>query len=678
MSDKPSFFSELKRRNVYKVGAMYAVAGWLLVQVVTQVFPLFHVADRIQQLIVIAIIACFPLALVLSWIYELTPQGIVKTDAVPMANSIAQHTGQQLNRAIIGVLLLAVLMLGVKLFWLGTPAASSVATSDSAGNKSIAVLPFENLSRDPDNAYFAVGIQDEILTRLAKIGALKVISRTSTSHYASSPNNLPEIARQLGVANILEGSVQRAGDAVHINVQLIHAATDDHLWADTYDRKLDNIFGVEGEVAGAIADALKTRLSGSEQQELARKPTQNVEAYDAYLRAVAMSTDYSESRHFLDVLADLSRQATTADPTFAEAWASLGNALTQIYFQHDHTDAARGAATQAIDRALQLQPDLPEAWIALGYFRYWGDLDFDGALAAYAKASEKLPNSGQIHEFVGLVKRRQGRYDESLAELRKAAQLDPRNSEIWANIGFSERGLRHYDAARVAFRTGLEAQPENLTIAASIAESFLAQGNVDQAKQALIHVPYDAAQNRVANAYQSLWFQQRDYASAIATLDRALQDAASLTKLDAALAYLRRGELYRCKGDAAAAKTDFMQARGMLDALRNAGDNGPILGGADAIAIAALGDSGAAQSAIQSTLDATAKDAFGGPVTRVQAAVVSMLLGDTKAAVAKLQASSQETNGITLGLLHQQCVWDSLRADAGFQALLRSDEAAAK
>src|SRR5579863_9033964 len=254
-----SFFKELRRRNVYKVGAMYAVAGWLVVQVATQVLPVFDVSALAQRIIVLIIVAGFPVALVLSWIYELTPQGIVKTDEVAADESITRHTGQKLNFVIIGVLGLAVLFLIVQRYVLPKSVDAGAAITD----KSVAVLPFANLSDDKANAYFAEGIQDEILTRLAKVGALKVISRTSTQHYASSPNNLPEIAKQLGVANILEGSVQKVGEAVHINVQLIRAATDDHLWAEIYNRKLDDIFGVEGEVAGAIAEQLNAKLSGA-------------------------------------------------------------------------------------------------------------------------------------------------------------------------------------------------------------------------------------------------------------------------------------------------------------------------------------------------------------------------------------------------------------------------------
>jgi len=314
-----SFFRELRRRNVYKAGAAYAVVGWLVVQIATQVLPLFDVSPLALRVIVLLIVAGFPIVLVLSWVYEVTPEGIVRTDEVKPDESIAHHTGRRLNAVIIGVLALAVLLLVAQRYMFPQHAAAPTA---AIADTSIAVLPFENLSEDKANAFFAQGIQDEILTRLAKIGALKVISRTSTQHYASSPDNLPEIARQLGVANILEGSVQKAGDAVHINVQLIRAATDEHLWAEVYNRKLNDIFSVEGEVAGAIADALNAKLSGAEKAAVTDKPTQNIAALEAYMRGRALDDSgygYAVARK----QADAYEEAVRLDPAFASAWAQL-------------------------------------------------------------------------------------------------------------------------------------------------------------------------------------------------------------------------------------------------------------------------------------------------------------------------------------------------------------------
>src|SRR5438094_1483830 len=284
-----NFFAELKRRNVYKVAVAYAVVAWLLIQAASIFFPAFDAPPWVMKIFIIVVIFGFPVALIFSWAFEITPEGIKLESEIEPNKSIARRTGRKIVAVTIA---LAVVAAGLFVYQLVrststvTPRQSEAATV--APNKSIAVLPFENLSRDPDNAYFATGIQDEILTRIAKIGALKVISRVSTKQYSSRPDNLSEIAHQLGVANILEGSVQRAADQVHVNVQLISAATDEHLWAESYDRKLENIFGVEAEVARAVAEALEANLTGAEQHALGQKLTNNPGAYDAYLRGLAL------------------------------------------------------------------------------------------------------------------------------------------------------------------------------------------------------------------------------------------------------------------------------------------------------------------------------------------------------------------------------------------------------
>src|SRR5712664_3699568 len=277
-----NFFAELKRRNVYKVAVAYAIVGWLLVQVATQVFPFFEVPNWAVRLVVLLIIVGFPIALVIAWALELTPEGLKRTEVADAAPGPRSR-----NRAWIYVVLIAA-ALSAGLFFLGRFTVSTKqSVSAEVSSKSIAVLPFDNLSRDPDNAYFASGIQDEIITRLAKIADLKVISRTSTQQYQSKPGNLSQIAKQLGVAHVLEGSVQKVGDQVRVNVQLIRADSDSHLWAETYDRKLTDIFGVESDVAKSIAQALQAKLSGHEEEAFGAKPTSNPEAYDAYLRGLA-------------------------------------------------------------------------------------------------------------------------------------------------------------------------------------------------------------------------------------------------------------------------------------------------------------------------------------------------------------------------------------------------------
>jgi TolB-like protein len=323
-----NIFTELKRRNVYRAAVAYGVVAWFLTQLTTQVLPLFEIPNSAMRFVVIALAVGFPIAMLLAWVYEFTPEGIVRTEDLrpAQARSIQRATGRILDFIIIGALLLVIAMLVVGRLPLYRQ------TGESISRKSIAVLPLENLSGDPDNAYFADGIQEEILTRLASIADLKVISRSSTQQYQSKPRNLREIAKQLGVANILEGSVQKAADQVRVNVQLVNAQTDSHLWADTYDRKLTDIFGVESEIAKGIAESLQAKLTGGEQRALAIKPTNNAEAYDAYLRGLAFEMRASTTPEELEKAVRFYERAVQLDPAFALAWARLSRLNAQMYF----------------------------------------------------------------------------------------------------------------------------------------------------------------------------------------------------------------------------------------------------------------------------------------------------------------------------------------------------------
>src|SRR5215471_4699878 len=326
--------------------------------------------------------------------------------------------------------------------------------------KSIAVLPFENLSDDKSNAYFAEGIQDEILTRLSKIAALKVISRTSTQKYKSAPDNLREVGQQLGVANLLEGSVQKAGNAVHINVQLIKAATDEHLWAESYDRELQNIFGVEGEVAGKIAEALDAKLSGAEEKALAVKPTSNVAAYDAYLQGRSIEATRFDIPGEQQVATDYAK-AVQLYPTFALAWARLAIVRSFLYFNTiDRETNSPAAIKEAVDRAMALQPESGEAWLALGVYRYQVLNDFPGALQAYAEAGKRLPNSADVFGNMAFVERRMGRWEEAVGDFRKATALDPRNLQLLIYTGETLGYLRNFAEAEEFVDRALQVAPD--------------------------------------------------------------------------------------------------------------------------------------------------------------------------------------------------------------------------
>src|SRR3989475_3900894 len=449
------FFGELKRRNVYKVAVAYAVVGWLLIQVATQVFPFLEIPNWAIRLVILLTALGFPVALIIAWAFELTPQGIKRTeiaDAMP-------ETARQKKHTWIYVVVIAGLF-SIGLFFLGRYSAGNKTASPAGiSNKSIAVLPFDNLSRDPDNAYFAEGVQDEILTRLAKVADLKVISRTSTQHFKSTPDNLPQIAKQLGVAHILEGSVQKASDQVRVNVQLINALTDAHLWADTYDRKLTDIFAVESEIAKTIAETLQARLSGSEKSSIAKEPTGNPEAYELYLRGKF----FAEKRSGADLhkAIEYLKQAIAKDPGYALAYAALADSYGILRFYGGASpDESIVPAAAAAKKALELDDSLAEAHASLGLIAT-EELEIHRAVSELERAVQLNPNYATAHHWLSLALTALGQSDWSVAELKRALELDPLSMVINADLSIGYLYARRYDEAEAQARKTLEIDPRS-------------------------------------------------------------------------------------------------------------------------------------------------------------------------------------------------------------------------
>jgi TolB-like protein/Flp pilus assembly protein TadD len=664
-----SFLRELKRRNVYKVGAMYAVGGWLLVQVATQVLPLFEVSALALRLIVLAVAAGFPIALVVSWVYEVTPQGIARTATIAPDESITQHTGQKLNYVIIATLAVAVIFLFVQHYLLPRRATDPAA---AVSEKSVAVLPFENLSDEKASAYFASGIQDEILTRLAKIGALKVISRTSTQHYASSPANLPEIARQLGVANILEGSVQKVGDAVHINVQLIRAATDDHLWAEVYNRKLDDIFGVEAEVAGAIADTLNAKLSGAEQAAVTKKPTENLAAYDAYLRARALSVagyDFATTRKVTAAYTE----AVRLDPDFAEAWANLARMAGYLYFNGVDPDVyTADFIKRATDNAVRLQPENVETLAAQGSYLYRIERDFPAAEQALRRIVERQPNFNDAWQFLGLVERRQGKWEQALAHFEEAVKLDPRNAGLFTTIGGETLlNMRRFAEAHDWLNRALAIAPGDGLALLYQAYTYQAEGRLPEAAAVVDSMPLAGmdAGLLVARVYQRLL--EHNYKAAIAEVEPALkQPEDTLNGFGPQLRALL-GRAQRWSGDEAVAMATFRRLRADIAPHASKVDDSfvPVT---LAIAQAYLGESAAAVQQAQRALALYANDANISPNAEAGLAEVLLVTGDRDGAIVRLRALlSEPTSIITPPLLRLDPTWDALHGDPRFESLLK-------
>jgi TolB-like protein/Flp pilus assembly protein TadD len=446
------FLTELKRRNVYKVAIAYAVVAWLLMQVASQIFPFFEIPNWAVRLVVLLLVIGFPVAMILAWAFELTPEGIKRAEDVDVSKSLTRKTGRKLDFFIIAVLLLVISIL---LFQRVHP---NVSTVSSSLDKSIAVLPFENLSRDPDNAYFAEGMQDEILARLSKIADLKVISRTSTQKYKSAPDNLREIAKQLGVSNILEGSVQKAADQVRVNVQLINALNDAHLWSDIYDRKLTDIFVVESDIAKAIADTLQAKLTGAEKQMIAAQPTSDTAAYELYLKGRSLwgkrgGDNLRQAIAFYE-------QAIAGDPNFAPAYAGLAEVYSVLpYYTATAPGEAFPKAKAAALKALQLDDKLAEAHTALAQVLY-RESDMAGSIAEFQRAVALNPNYATAHQLYGNHPLAAlGRFDEAIAEGKRAIELDPLSPIINSDLGETLYCARRYDEAIAQLRKAVEIDP---------------------------------------------------------------------------------------------------------------------------------------------------------------------------------------------------------------------------
>jgi TolB-like protein len=478
------FFAELKRRNVYKVAVAYAVVGWLLIQVATQVFPFFQIPDWGVRLIVLAIVIGFPIALVIAWAFEITSEGIKRTEA---ADPSVEHS---YGGPWIYVVLVSV-ALSLGLFFLGRYTARAPRQSEATivSQKSIAVLPFENLSEEKANAYFAEGVQDEILTRLSSVRDLKVISRTSTAKYQSKPDNLKKVANELGVATLLEGAVQKSGDKVRINVQLIDAHTDSHLWAKTYDRDFKDVFVVQSTVAQEIADTLQAKLSPSESQALSSVPTQDSQAYDLFLQgeyqlraaeAVPRIETYAQAEGFY-------RQAIGRDPKFAQAYAALAYcSLSSHWFRSRRTSEQLAEVKSLVDRALELTPDSPEAHFSMAIFHYWGHRQYEPALAELQRTLNLQPNHAKAQQTRSWIHRRQGKWEQSLSEAKLAQELDPRDGNIPANMALGFATLRQWDEAERYASRALAIEPDNFTaVAAQYAARLNGHGDIEGARRAL-------------------------------------------------------------------------------------------------------------------------------------------------------------------------------------------------
>ena len=530
-----SFFAELKRRNVYKVAVAYAVVGWVIAQIATQIFPFLEIPNWVVRLIIVLIAIGFPIALVIAWAFEATPEGIKRTE---VADTMPAMAGQR-KRVWIYVVAIGA-AISVALFFLGrytagsgTPRQSEVAT---VSGKSIAVLPFDNLSRDPDNAFFAEGVQDEILTRLAKVADLKVIARTSTQKFKSAPTDLREVAKQLDVTNILEGSVQKVNDQVRVNVQLINALTNAHLWAEIYDRKLTDIFAVESDIAKTIADQLQAKLTGSEKQMMAAQPTTDTTAYELYHKGRSLwgkrtGDNIPKAIAFFE-------QAIARDPNYALAYAGLASAyiLSPFYTGADRREAGSKAKEAAL-KALQLDPNLAEAHAALGKVLFFSEIDLAGATREYKRAIELKPNDADAHHwFSNDSLAALGQFDEAIVEGKRSVELDPLSIVINADLGETLFYARRFDESVAQLRKTLEIDPTSFYAHYNLGIALQAKGDLSGAI-----TEYEKAKQLSGDnpTVATFWAQAKAHAGDKDAARRMLSELDEISKHREVVGYLR-------------------------------------------------------------------------------------------------------------------------------------------
>ena len=669
-----NFFAELKRRNVYRAAVLYGMVAWLLAQIATQVFPFFSVPNSAVRFVIVALVLGFPIAMVLAWIYELTPEGFVRTEDVDLATQ--RQFGRKVNFIIIGVLLLVIGMLIYQRLPFRTE------TGEAIPEKSIAVLPFQNLSEEKTNAFFADGVQDQILTDLAKVADLKVISRTSVMQYRNAATrNLREIAQQLGAAHVLEGSVQRVGETVRVSAQLIDARNDAHEWAEKYDRSVGDVFAIQSEIAQAIAEQLRARISPREQASISERPTTNLFANQLYIQAkelIAQGSVDPGGNHKLLEAVRLLGQAVTQDPRFLNAYCLLSQAHLFLYFEgFDHTPTRRELAHAAVENASRLKPDAGEVHLARARYAYHGFQDYDRARSELDLARGALPNDPEVYLLTGFIDRRQGRWNEAVIHFQHALELDPRNLQILQFAAFTYQGLRRYSESSRLSKKVLAISPNNYAMRLLIPiNHFVEQADLQPLRDEISGI---LAQD--PNAAEKISADLFNYALAArdpAAISRALA-AIRPEGLRAEFDVFMPREWYRAIaasafGDSSTALVSFTAARTLMeDVLRSQPDYAlgwSVLGFIDA-------NLGRKEEAVREGRHACellplSVDAWRGPSLILNLAMIYETIGDNDHAIEQLWTAAQVQNGAHYGELKLNPQWDPLRGDPRFEQIVAS------
>jgi TolB-like protein/predicted Zn-dependent protease len=657
------FFEELQRRKVYRVAAAYIVAAGFLIQMASAAFPAWELPNWSLRLVIALLLFGFPIAVILAWAYDITAKGI----------QITPTTGVHRRRNLILLVVTAVIVsVSAGLLLLPWAVRQKV-------DKSVAVLPFENLSSDADNAYFADGIQEEVLTRLAKIADLKVISRASTQQYQSKPDNFAQIAKELGVSNILEGSVQKAGNQVRVNVHLVNVQTGSQLWGETYDRKLSDIFVVESEIAKRIAESLQAKLSGREEQALAANPTNNPQAYDAYLRGLAFEARSNYSSDALFKAIDYYDLAVRLDPNFSLAWARLSGVHALLYSnRRDTTPARRDAAKRALENAQRLQPNTPETLLFTGYYQYWVLHDYGRAKATFGRVSKMLPGNSEVLYALAAIARSEGHWDESVAYWERGLALNPRNTALLTEVAFTYAALRQFPAALKLYDRALDILPNELSLMALKASIHQAEGNLQEAAKSLVLVNAQT-NSEVAVRIKLIQLRLERNPDGIRLVEARKSRLDSASGIEKGSKQMGLALAQRIAGDTAQAKAAAEQARNTLEPLRKEQPDNAFVAAALAVAYAVLDQKKLALNEAQSvmTLVPSSKDRLFGPAFDENLALVEMIIGENSRAIAILTRLLETPYGgwlyspapITPALLRLDPIWDPLRADPSFQRL---------
>jgi len=651
------FFDEVKRRKVYQVAVAYIIAAGGIIQLASAAFPAWELPNWALRLVIVLLLMGFPIALILAWAYDITAQGVraTPTPAVP---------GAHRRRNIITLVLTGVVISAAAGFFL-LPRVSAHKC-----DKSIAVLPFENLSDEKENAYFADGVQDDVLTNLSKIGDLKVISRTSVMPYRGKGSNVREIGKALGVGALLEGSVRRIGNRVRVNVQLINADTDEHMWAEDYDRDLTDVFAIQTDLAQQIVRELQAKLSPMEKAQIERRPTENGEAYLAFMQGHEMFYRADKFRSNTEKAEQLFEKATKLDPTFAGAFAALGWVHDWNYHDFDPTPARKAKARAAAVEALRLQPHLPEAHLAMGFYYYYCERDYQGALSEFAIAKLSLPNSPEVYMAIGAIERRQGKWAESTANLERAASLSPKDAWVLQNLADNYYATRNFEAADKIFDRAIQAAPGSFAARAEKASLAIDwKGDLGEMERQLAQVPkgFDP-DGLITYARVQLLILQRKFPDALALLQQSPQDLYHKNKPKD----LFEGAIYTYSNNKEKARPAFERARPIVEkALLESSDDASrhvTLG----LILAGLGqkDAAIAEGKRAVELLPESQDALEGPKTAVALAQIYAWTGENNQALQLLEHSLSTPNGVTVPSLRLDPIWDPLRSDPRFQALI--------